>query len=198
MRKATNRVRITAQRIRAAEDVYAWSEDSAGLAQAETLLKQATAIGATYAPAWNLLGMVYSRHPDIGEIAWETGDASAREAIQIALELDPDYADAHASLGWRELMHQRDLTAAARHYSKALALQPGNGEMLEEATLLALVCQMRRSARSNSPCWMIRRARHHLRSPLHTEGHAEGANRGEIRASNGGRPGCTMSAGTKD
>jgi len=195
VRKAANRVRITAQLIKAAEDVHEWSEtydrelddifaiqdeigaavvealkvtllrgdapnvsatspeayaqylkgkhcyrqlDSAGLAQAEELLKQAIAIDATYAPAWNLLGMVYSRHADIGDTQWDAGYASARESIQKALELDPEFAEAHASLGWIEFMHQRDLTAAARHYGKALALQPGNGEVLGDATLLAL------------------------------------------------------------
>jgi tetratricopeptide (TPR) repeat protein len=80
----------------------------------------------------------HSRHADTGDTQWDAGYASAREAIQKALELDPDFAEAYAGLGWIEFLHERDLTAAARHYSKALDLQPGNGEVLGEATLLAL------------------------------------------------------------
>jgi TolB-like protein/Tfp pilus assembly protein PilF len=112
--------------------------DSEGLAQAEELLKQAIAIDSGYAPAWNTLGMVYSRHADIGDTPWDTGYANGRRAIERALELDPGFADAHASLGWIALVYQRDLHAAARHYRKALELQPGNGEVLSDATLLAL------------------------------------------------------------
>jgi TolB-like protein/Tfp pilus assembly protein PilF len=112
--------------------------DSEGLTQAEELLKQAIAIDSGYAPAWNTLGMVYSRHADIGDTPWDTGYANGRRAIETALELDPGFADAHASIGWIALVYQRDLPAAARHYHKALELQPGNGEVLSDATLLAL------------------------------------------------------------
>jgi TolB-like protein/cytochrome c-type biogenesis protein CcmH/NrfG len=112
--------------------------DSEGLAQAESLLKQALAIDSGYAPAWNTLGLVYSRNADIGDTPWDTGYATARSAIEKALELDPEYADAWASLGWIAFVYQRDLRTAADHYSKAIAQQPGNGELLSDATLLAL------------------------------------------------------------
>jgi len=102
------------------------------------LLKQAIAIDDGYAPAWNTLGLVYSRYADIGDTPWDTGYANARSAIEKALELDPGFADAHASLGWIVFLGERDLRAAARHYSKALELQPGNGDVLSDATLLAL------------------------------------------------------------
>lgn len=112
--------------------------DKAGLAQAESLLQQALAIDSGYAPAWNTLGLVYLRNADIGETPWHTGYADARSAIEKALELDPEYADAQANLGWIAFIYQRNLRSAADHYSKAIALQPGNGDVLSDATLLAL------------------------------------------------------------
>jgi TolB-like protein/thioredoxin-like negative regulator of GroEL len=195
VRKAGNQIRITAQLIKAADDVHEWSEtydrkldnifaiqdeigaavvealkvqmlsaeaptaretdaeayalylkakyfyrqlDSEGLKQADSLLKQAIAIDGEYAPAWNTLGLVYSRNADIGDTPWDTGYADARSAIEKALELDSEYAEAQASLGWIAFIYQRDLRGAADHYSKAIALQPGNGDVLSDATLFAL------------------------------------------------------------
>jgi serine/threonine-protein kinase len=66
------------------------------------------------------------------------GYANGRSAIEKALELDSGFAEAHASLGWIVFLGERDLRAAARQYSKALELEPGNGDVLSDATLLAL------------------------------------------------------------
>ena len=195
VRKAGNRVRITAQLIRATEDVHEWSEtfdrelddifliqdeiaaavvdalkltllgaarptvvetdpevyalylkgmyfyrqlESNGLAQAEEDLNEAVARDPNYAPAWNVLGRVHCRHAGVGDLPVEEGFANARDAFEKALAIDANSAEAHAGLGWIAMSFDRDLAAAARHYQHALTLQPGNGEVLGDATMLAL------------------------------------------------------------
>jgi tetratricopeptide (TPR) repeat protein len=50
-----------------------------------------------------------------------------------ALEIDPDYAPAHARLGWIAMTADNDLAAAAQHYKRALALDPTNLEVLRSS-----------------------------------------------------------------
>jgi TolB-like protein len=61
----------------------------------------------------------------------------AGEAIARALALDPDYAPAHARLGWIAIYHDLDLVAGARHLGHALALEPGDLDLLAAASNLA-------------------------------------------------------------
>ena len=195
VRKAGNRVRITAQLIRATQDVHEWSEtfdrelddifaiqdeiavavvdalkltligaappqvlktdphsyalylkgvhflrqlDSDGLVQAEAVVNEALASDPGYAPAWNLLGMVHCRHTDMGDLSTSEGATRARAAFDKALAIDADSAEAHTWLGWVAMAYDRDFSTAARHYQRALTLQPGNGEALGMAVLLAL------------------------------------------------------------
>jgi tetratricopeptide (TPR) repeat protein len=54
-----------------------------------------------------------------------------------ALAIDPDYAPAHASLGWIAMNGDNDLAAAAEHFNRALALDPTDLDVLRNgATLL--------------------------------------------------------------
>ena len=50
-----------------------------------------------------------------------------------ALALDPEYAPAHARLGWIAIYYDRDLAAAARHIEHALALEPANPDIIGTA-----------------------------------------------------------------
>ena len=59
----------------------------------------------------------------------------AREAAEKALAIDPDYAPAHAELG-RIAMYGNDLAGAARHYERAIALDPTNLDVLRNAATL--------------------------------------------------------------
>jgi TolB-like protein/Tfp pilus assembly protein PilF len=186
VRKADNRVRITAQLIEARSDTHLWSEtydrtlddifaiqdeiaakvvaqlkvtllgaaptvhatDPTAYAlylqgrhlnlqrtptsyeQAETLLQQALVIDPDYAAAWVELGRVYNNQLNLGMRSIEEGLKLNREATNNALAIDPDYAPAHASLGYIAMAHDNDLTAATRHFERALQLEPANTDIL--------------------------------------------------------------------
>jgi lipoprotein NlpI len=61
----------------------------------------------------------------------------ARHAIERALALDPDYASAHAALGWLLIAHDRDYEAAVEHTERAMALEPTNIDAVDTAGYLA-------------------------------------------------------------
>jgi TolB-like protein/cytochrome c-type biogenesis protein CcmH/NrfG len=102
------------------------------LEQARVLLEQALAIDPDYAAAWSGLATNYARQAGNGLLPYDEGYARAREAAEKALAIDPDYAPAHASLGWIA-MTREDLSAAARHFERALQLAPSNLDVLGNA-----------------------------------------------------------------
>ncbi len=53
-----------------------------------------------------------------------------------ALALDPEYAPAHAILGWVAMVHDHDLQGAARHLERALQLDPTNTQIVRPAAIL--------------------------------------------------------------
>ena len=56
-----------------------------------------------------------------------------------ALAIDPDYAPAHAGLGWIAMYGDNDLAGAARAFKHALALDPADLDVLgDSAALLAV------------------------------------------------------------
>src|SRR5262249_26059764 len=57
----------------------------------------------------------------------------AREADEKALALDPGYAPAHAWLGYIAMYGDNDLAGAARHFQRALALDPTDLDVLRNA-----------------------------------------------------------------
>jgi tetratricopeptide (TPR) repeat protein len=74
------------------------------------------------------------------DYGWRFADEGirlAREATAKALVLDPDFAPAHAQLGWIAIYYDRDLAAAAEHLEHALALEPANPDIINTAGVLA-------------------------------------------------------------
>src|SRR5262249_3155352 len=53
-------------------------------------------------------------------------DATGRDAIQRALQLDPQLAPAHSTLAWMMMHFDHDLASAARAFQRALELDPGD------------------------------------------------------------------------
>ena len=102
------------------------------------LHKQALAIAPEYAPAWRALSAPYFNQTLIGTRPRDEGYALAREVTEKALAIDPDFAEAHASLGWIALYYDRDLAAAARHYEYALSLEPTNLSIIAPASNVLL------------------------------------------------------------
>jgi len=95
--------------------------------QAETMLKQALETDPGFAPAWVELGNVY--------IIYESIEL-ARQTIQKALDLDPQYGPAYAALASLEMSDGWDFAAARQHLQLALALDPGDANILMTAALL--------------------------------------------------------------
>jgi TolB-like protein/Tfp pilus assembly protein PilF len=87
--------------------------------------QRALDIDPSYAPAWAGLSASYVAQVHYGQISRETGLAKAREAVEMALSLDPDLSDAHVRMG---ILHMYDLNreAALEEYQQALALDPNN------------------------------------------------------------------------
>lgn len=109
----------------------------AGYEQSVELYRQALAIDAKYPAAWTGLAESYRGQTDTGLRPIEEGYRLAREAIDRALEIDPDYAPAQAALGWIEMNHHGDLAASARLLERALASEPTNADIAASAGLLA-------------------------------------------------------------
>jgi len=105
-------------------------------AQAQALLQQALAIDPGFAEAWDELGSVYIDQANFVLRPIEEGYTLAREAINKALVIDPDYAPAHAGLGFIVMSYDNDLAAAARHFERALQLEPADTSIIRVAAYL--------------------------------------------------------------
>jgi TolB-like protein/cytochrome c-type biogenesis protein CcmH/NrfG len=193
VRKAGNKIRITAQLIEARSDTHLWSEtydrtlddifavqdeiaatvveqlkitllgvapkvretdpeaytlilqarhlglqvSAEGIEQGIALAKQALTIDPDYTDAWVGLAGAYYTQAQFGLRPHEEGFRLAREATERALAIDPDNAAAHGSLAWIAMMHDTDLAQAARHFQRALQLDPVNlDNIMAAATLL--------------------------------------------------------------
>ncbi|MEJ2084111.1 MAG: protein kinase [Acidobacteriota bacterium] len=109
-----------------------------GYEKAADLFRQALEIDPNSAAALTGLGWVYDRQAGKGLIPVAEGYEKARSNANKALAIDPDYAVAHAILGRVAGSYDRDLTAAARHFEKALELDSTNPEIIVPAATLAL------------------------------------------------------------
>src|SRR6185312_3194812 len=77
------------------------------------------------------------------------GLRQAREEMEKALAVDPNYAPAHAGLGYIA-MEQNDLPGAARHLQRALALDPADLAVLSNsASLLSSLGRLQQASAVN-------------------------------------------------
>jgi TolB-like protein/Tfp pilus assembly protein PilF len=192
VRKAGNKVRITAQLIEARSDTHLWSETydrelddifaiqdeiSAtvveqlkvtllgaaphikvidpeaytlflkarqlgrqftleSLEHSNTLYRQALAIDPDYADAWDGLASNYTSQAGRGPLSIAEGYQRARAAAEKALVIDPEYAPAYATLGWLAMDYKNDLVEAARHYERALELDPADTTIIGGVAML--------------------------------------------------------------
>ena len=94
--------------------------DPRRIEQAVELFTQAVALDPGYAPAYTGLADGYLLLTRYGDLPMDEARARAREALEHALQLDNQLADAHASLG---LFHiDRDPSAAETAFRRAIAL----------------------------------------------------------------------------
>jgi TolB-like protein/lipoprotein NlpI len=101
--------------------------------RAVELYQQALSIDPGYASAWVGLSNAYELQIRFGQLEQEQGIALMREALNNALNIEPDFAPAHQSLGFLEHAYRHDLQSAARHYERAIEL---SSDPTDAATML--------------------------------------------------------------
>ena len=102
-------------------------------AKSDALYRQVLEIDPRYAPAWGGLSASFTNKATNGMLSTQEGYARAREAAEKALAIDPDYAPPHTQLGWSAMYRDNDLAGAARHFQRALMLDPTSVSVLGDA-----------------------------------------------------------------
>jgi len=101
------------------------------------LYKQALDMDPNYIAAWDGLAAVYIDQAERAERSFTEGYGLAREAACKAMEIDPNYAKAHARLGLIAEAYDGDLAASARYLKRALSLDPTSLDILGDAAVMA-------------------------------------------------------------
>jgi TolB-like protein/Tfp pilus assembly protein PilF len=109
------------------------------LEKAVSFFRRAVAADAGYAPAWAWLAMVYSFQAENNYVPLAEGIAQAREAASRALALDENLAVAHAAMGFIRRNYDWNWAGADSAYQRALALEPNNAAVLEQAAGIAWI-----------------------------------------------------------
>src|SRR5258707_687264 len=105
---------------------------------AASYFEQAIQLDSSYARASVRLARSRFRQADRGSVPLIEGRRQAREAVQQALALDPNLAEAHASIGQIKREADWDWTGANASLQRALELDPGNSAVLNLAAGLAV------------------------------------------------------------
>ena len=103
------------------------------LERSVALLEQALVIDPDSAAAWAGLANSYISQAGRALRPYEEGFTLAREAANRALEIDPSFASAHASLARIARGYDLDFVAAVRHYERALAIEATNTDIIFDA-----------------------------------------------------------------
>jgi len=99
--------------------------------------ERATQLDPSYALAWVGLSRVRNWEANSGLIPGEEGHRLAREAVERALALNPNLAEAHDQMGRIKQQVDFDWGGAHASFQRAVALDPGNPEFLRSAAFLA-------------------------------------------------------------
>ena len=104
---------------------YAWNKRSGeGTVEAIRFFEQAIAEDPQYAQAYAGLADAHALQLDYRSVPVAEGFARARGYAQKALALDETVAEAHASLAWTLFIYDWDWDASARHFRRAVELDP--------------------------------------------------------------------------
>jgi serine/threonine-protein kinase len=118
--------------IPAAYDAYvrgrhAWNKrGEASLRESIRLFQESIDADPTYAPAYAGMADCYSQLGYGNYLSPEDSFPRAKAAAQRALELDPNLAEGHASLGFATMYFDWDFAAAEREYRRAIELNPNS------------------------------------------------------------------------
>jgi TolB-like protein/DNA-binding winged helix-turn-helix (wHTH) protein/cytochrome c-type biogenesis protein CcmH/NrfG len=101
---------------------------------AATYYERATQLDPSYARAWVGLSKArYDQADTAGSLPTEEGHRLAREAVDRALALDPNLAEAHIQVGFIKRYVDFDCVGADESIRRAIDLEPGNPESLRAA-----------------------------------------------------------------
>ena len=110
-----------------------------GYKQSLDYLDRAVKLDPRYEPSWTQLSLVYAGMAGHGFMPAVEALPRARDAVRIALNLNPRSARAHIAFGYLHMNDDWDWTAADREIGQALALEPGSADVLHAAGTLDLV-----------------------------------------------------------
>ena len=108
-----------------------------GMEEAVDLYQRALEIDPGYAPAWMALASLYINQTMNALLPWDDGYRLAREAAEMTITVDPDFAHGYAQLAWIAQDYEKDLAEAALFYEKALELAPHDAGIIGNAAVLA-------------------------------------------------------------
>jgi TolB-like protein len=103
------------------------------LREAEQLYKESLLLEPGYVPSWIGLSAVYDNLVMTSLLSSEEGYALAQDAIDRALETDPESAAALDSLAWLVDKRDNNLAQSAAYVSRALELEPRDIDVLSSA-----------------------------------------------------------------
>jgi len=95
--------------------------------------ERATQFDPSYALAWAYLSRARNWQANEGLIPMEEGRRLSREAVERALSLNPNLAEAHAQMGRIKQQIDFDWSGADASYQRAVQLEPGNPEVVRSA-----------------------------------------------------------------
>jgi len=121
---------LQARHIRLQDTPKAWKK-------ALQLYQEALAIDPDYPPALEGLAEMYVFHALAGMLPVDESFRHAREAIDRSLEIDPDFGVGVAGLGWIAILYEHNTAAAARHFERALIMEPTNLDIISGVAYLA-------------------------------------------------------------
>jgi TolB-like protein/DNA-binding winged helix-turn-helix (wHTH) protein/TPR repeat protein len=101
--------------------------------------ERATQLDPSYALAWAGLSRARNWQANVDRIPAEEGHRLAREAVERALALNPNLAEAHAQLGRIKQQIDFDWAGGDASFQRALALEPGNSENASSAAFSAAI-----------------------------------------------------------
>src|SRR5712672_591492 len=101
--------------------------------------ERATQLDPSYALAWAALSRVRNWQVNTGVIPAEEGHRLAREAVERALALNPNLAEAHAQMGRIKQQADFDWVGADASIHRAITLDPGDPDIVRLAASSAAV-----------------------------------------------------------
>ena len=107
------------------------------LGEAQSLLEQVTDMAPDFAPGWNLLAAIHGRRLAFGDPEYDVSPRESMrmmdEAVNRALELDPESGESYANRGGALWVFERDAAKAAPLIERALHQDPWNLDIVSFA-----------------------------------------------------------------